>query len=121
MSAAGCLKRTVVALIGLFFAVGFLLTALYRYVDKSPEAQERLELSAQRAELSINEDDSFLTKLGVLFAVWWNSDELVADARQEKEIEEKNAAQRRKEANAARFRDQDSHSGANDDYYGSSH
>lgn len=119
MSFAGFLKRAIVAVVGLVIVFVFALTALYQYIDKSPDAQERLELSAKRAELSISEDDGFLTKLGVLIAVWWNSDELVADAREDKELAEKEEAERRKDAEAERFeRDESSYSG---DYYGSRH
>lgn len=115
MSISGFLKRAIVAVVGLVIVFVFALTALYQYIDKSPDAQERLELSAKRAELSISEDDGFLTKLGVLIAVWWNSDELVADAREDKELAEQEQAERRKEAEAARFRDDTADS--NDDYY----
>lgn len=118
MSIVGFIKRAIVALIGLVMLGAFALTALYQYIDNSPEAQERLEISAKRAELSVNEDDGFFTRVGLLIAVWWNSDELVADAREDKAAEERARAERKKQREAEAFEQGDSYY-SNGDYYGS--
>ena len=117
MSVAGFVKRAIVGVVGLTLLIGFALTSMYHYVDRNPEAQERLELSAKRAELSANDDDGFWTKVGLLFAAWWDSDDLIADAREEKAERDKSVAERKQRDAASGFERGDTYY-SNDDYYG---
>ena len=112
MSLGALFKRTIAVLIGLVLIGTFALTAVYQYIDNSPDAQERMKLSVERAEISIDEDDGLLTRLGALIAAWWDSDKLVAEARDEEREEAKAKARRERD----RFMDETQN--YNDDYYG---
>lgn len=92
--------------------------ALVSYVDKSPEAQERIELSVKDAEMRVDEDASFMEKVGALISSWWNSDELVAEEAQDKALSAESKKKREQRERERRFNEgQNSES---DDYYGSS-
>jgi hypothetical protein len=106
--AAGCLVVAVVM-------AGSALTA---YVDKNPEAQERIKLSALDAEMRVDEDSTFFEKVGALISSWWNSDELVADAEQDKALRAESKKRREERERDNRFND--TQYSENDDYYGSS-
>lgn len=102
--AAGCL----------IIAAAMAWGALVSYVDKNPEAQERIELSAKHAELQVDEESTFFEKVSALISSWWNSDELVAEEALSKESEK-----RRKDRDRER-RFNEGHNSESDDYYGSS-
>lgn len=105
---AGCLVVVVVM-------AGSAVTA---YIDKNPEAQERVKLSVMDAEMRVDEESTFFERLGALIASWWDSDELVADAKQDKELREESKKQRAERERERRFNE--SHYSDSDDYYGSS-
>lgn len=118
MAIGTVIKRTLQVLIGLFLLGGFAISALSSYVENSPEAQERLKVSVEAAEYRVDEDAGFLAKLGTLISAWWESDELLAEAKTEKALEQQAKAQRKKEEADRRF-NETSYS-SNDDYYGTS-
>jgi hypothetical protein len=106
--AAGCLVVAVVM-------SGSALTA---YIDKNPAAQERIELSAKDAEMHVDEDSTFFEKVGALISSWWNSDELIAEASQDKALSAESKKKRDQREREQRFNE--SHYSESDDYYGSS-
>lgn len=106
--AAGCL----------IIAAAMAWGALVSYVDKNPEAQERIELSAKHAELQVDEKSTFFEKVSALISSWWNSDELVAEEAQDEALS-KESEKRRKERDRER-RFNEGHNSESDDYYGSS-
>lgn len=106
--AAGCLVVAVVM-------SGSALTA---YIDKNPEAQERVKLSVMDAEMRVDRDSTFFEKVGALIASWWDSDELVAEAQQDKALRAESKKAREERERERRFND--GHSYDSDDYYGSS-
>jgi hypothetical protein len=85
------------------------------YYENNPEAQKRLEVSAKDAELRVDEDAPFWTKVGVLITSWWHSDELIAEAQTEKALEEQIKAKNRAEEESHRFNNGYDSSGS--DYY----
>ena len=115
MSVAGIFKRIIVGLILLVVAGVALLSATYTYIDNSPEAQERLKVSVEDVEDRVDEDASVMTKLSALAASWWNSDDLVAEAQDDKARTLKAEAAQRKKEEEHRFND--SRTGYDDDYY----
>lgn len=109
----------------LFQATGCLIiaavmagSALTSYVDSSPEVQERLKLSVEDAETRVDEEDSFWTKMSALISSWWESDELVAEAEQDKALAAESKKKREESERERRFNE--SQYSSNDDYYGSS-
>jgi hypothetical protein len=93
-------------------------SALTSYVDKNPAVQERIELSAKDAETRVDEDAPFMEKVGALISSWWESDELIADAQQEKTLEAESKKKQKQREREHRFNDSQYHE--NDDYYASS-
>lgn len=86
------------------------------YFENNKEAQKRLEVSAEDAMLRVDEDAPFWTKVGVLVTSWWNSDELIEEAANDKALEAKATAKRKEDEESRRFND--SHYNSSDDYYG---
>jgi hypothetical protein len=115
VTAASLIKRTIVAMIALVMLVVFALTGLYHYVDRSPEAQQRLELSAKSIEGEIDEETGFMTTLSLLVAAWWDSDKLVDEAKREKSETAKAKAEHKRDEEARRFND--SQYNPDSDYY----
>lgn len=115
MTVASFIKRTIVALIALVMLTVFALTGLYTYVDKSPEAQKRLELSAKSIEGEVDEDTGILTTLSLLVAAWWESDDLVEEDKRTKAEFAKSRADQKREDEARRFNE--SQYDSSSDYY----
>jgi uncharacterized membrane protein len=115
MTAASLIKRTIVAMIALVMFVVFALTGLYLYIDKSPEAQQRLELSAKSIEHEVEDDTPILTTLSLLIAAWWESDELIDEAKRDKAETAKAKADRKRDEEVRRFND--SQYDSSSDYY----
>jgi hypothetical protein len=115
MTVATLIKRTIVVMIGLVMVVAAALTGLYHYVDRSPAAQERLELSAKSIEHEVEDDTPVLTTISLLIAAWWDSDKLVEEAHREKAETARQQADRKREEEARRFND--SQYDYNSDYY----
>ena len=112
------IKRVFQVLVFIVLLGGVSLTGLYNYVDTNPEVQERLKLSALDAETRVDRDAGFFEKLGALAAAWWDSDELVADAQQDKALRKESQKKREERERDNRFND--TQYSENDDYYGSS-
>ncbi|MFM5950089.1 MAG: hypothetical protein ACKOPM_12840 [Novosphingobium sp.] len=115
MTVATLIKRTIVVIIGLAIVVAAALTALYHYIDRSPAAQERLELSAKSIEGEVEDDTPVLTTISLLIAAWWESDKLVEEAKRDKAETARYQADRKREEEARRFNDSQYDSGS--DYY----
>jgi hypothetical protein len=105
--AAGCL----------IIAAVMASSALTAYIDKNPAAQERIELSAKDAEMRVDEDSTFLEKVGALISSWWNSDELIAEEAQDKALQAESKKKREEREREQRFNE--TRDSSNDDYYGS--
>lgn len=115
MTIVTILKRTFAILFGLFLLGGFALSSLSGYFQNSPDAQERLKVSVEAAEYRVEKDAGFFTKLGTLVSAWWESDELVAEAKSEKKTEQQAKDQYKKDKEARRFNESGFNS--SDDYY----
>lgn len=112
------IKRTIQAVVLLIVAVVMAGSAFVSYVEKDPDARARAEVIGRDAEMRVDEDSTFLEKVSALIASWWDSDELIAEAEQDKALEaesKKKAAEREREAAF-----NDSQHSSNDDYYGPS-
>jgi hypothetical protein len=112
------IKRVFQVLAFIVLLGGVSLTGLYNYIDTNEEVQARLKLSVEDAEMRVDEDAGFFEKLGALIASWWDSDELVAEAEQDKASSEHSKKQREERERERRFNDSQYREG--DDYYGSS-
>lgn len=115
MTAATLVKRLIVIVIMLVMLGFFALAGVTTYYQNSPEARERLELSVKSIEDQVDEETGFWSTLSMLVAAWWESDELVEEAKREKSSEAKASADRRREEEASRFND--SQYDASSDYY----
>ena len=112
------IKRVFQVLVCIVLLGGFALTGLYNYVDTNEEVQARLKLSVEDAETRVDREAGFLEKAGALIASWWDSDELVAEAQQDKALHEESRKKQEKRESEQRFND--SQYSSNDDYYGAS-
>ncbi len=115
------IKRVFQALVCIVLLGGFSLTALYNYIDTNAEVQARLKLSVEDAETRVDDDAGFLEKASALIASWWDSDELVADAQQDKDLSEQSKKRQEQREREHRFNDSqynDTQSSENNDYYG---
>lgn len=105
MQAITFIKRSIQIVAGLIllamFGFGFLTT----WFQHNPPSADRLEAIERSAEGRVNEDDSFLTKVGVLVTAWWESDEVMKDVKEEKAMEASAKAERRKAEESRRFND----------------
>ncbi len=112
------IKRLFQVLACLALLGGFSLTALYNYINTNAEVQARLKLSVEDAETKVDKEAGFLEKTTALAVSWWESDELVAEAQQDKVLRDDS---KKKQAERERDRafNENQHS-SNDDYYGSS-
>lgn len=115
MTAITLIKRTFVVIVALVMLGFFALAGVTTYYENSPEARERLELSAKSIEDEVDEDTGFWTTLSMLVAAWWDSDELVDEAKREKSEEARSRADRKRDEEARRFNDSQYDSGS--DYY----
>lgn len=119
MAIGTVIRRTLQITIGLIvigvLAIGALGSYVEYRIESSPELRDRLELSLQAAEYRVDKDAGFFDKLGVLISVWWNSDELLAEAERDKALERRAEARSREEQTFHRFNDQSVT--YDDDYY----
>jgi hypothetical protein len=117
MLAMKLIKRTIqgIVLLGVlgFMGIGF-LTA---YVDGSPDAKARLEISERAAADRVDSESGIVTKLWTWAQEWWDADERVAEAKADKIRDSKSKAERRREEESRRFNEGDYYS-SGDDYYG---
>jgi hypothetical protein len=111
-------KRVFQVLVCIVLLGGISLTGLYNYIDTNEEVQARLKLSVEDAEMRVDRDAGFWEKAGALISSWWDSDELVAEAQQDKDLRDHSKKQQEERERERRFND--SQYSENDDYYGSS-
>jgi hypothetical protein len=118
MSIGTIIKRGFQGL-GCLMLIGFgglaALSAYVSHIERDPEAQARLHAAGEAAEHRIDPDASALAKLGVLFDIWWNADELQVDQELEEALKAKAEADREKAEEERRFNSTVPPS--DDDYY----
>lgn len=93
-------------------------SSLIFYVESNPEPSERMEAIGQEVDDRVDSDAGFLERLGALISAWWDSDELVAEAQQDKALQEESKTRREENERERRFND--SQYSSDDDHYGSS-
>ena len=116
MTIGNVIKRSFQALGCLWLLGVIVLGGVSAYMENNKEAQARLEISAKDAEFRVDEDAPFLTKVGVLVTSWWNSDELIEEAKTEKALDQQAEAKSKADEESRRFNDSSYNS--SDDYYG---
>ncbi|MBP6363471.1 MAG: hypothetical protein KA233_12575 [Novosphingobium sp.] len=92
--------------------------SLVSYVESNPDRSGRMAAIGWEAEQRVDRDAGFIEKVGALISAWWDSDELVAEAQQDKALEEESKEKREARERERRFNDSQYREG--DDYYGSS-
>jgi hypothetical protein len=111
------IKRTFQAAGCLIIAGVMAVSGLASYVEANPVANDRMEVIEREAKQRVDEDAGFFEKVGAIIAAWWDADELVAEAEQDKAL---NAHSKKKQEERERDRRfNDSQYSESDDYYGS--
>lgn len=115
MGAITLIKRTVLALIGLGVLVVISISFLAAWFQSNPPDPDRIEAMERAAKHRVDEDSGVMEKIAVLVSTWWESDDLVAEAKQEKADREREREADRRAEEERRFNTPQYY--GNDDYY----